>query len=112
MNERIKELYKEAVNSASAELHEWNKNWQPGKHTNFEYEKVLYKKFAELIVQECAGLIHLECEDFANGNCFHDDALWESVTTEYGKNKERGFDPIGMSIHFDKLLKKHFGVEE
>ena len=53
MNERIQELYKEAVNSASAELHEWNKNWQPGKHTNFEYEKVLYKKFAELIVREC-----------------------------------------------------------
>jgi hypothetical protein len=67
---------------------------------------------AELIVRECAGLIHLECKDFANGNCFHDDALWESVTTEYGKNKERGFDPVGMSIHFDKMLKKHFGVEE
>ena len=70
------------------------------------------EKFAELIVRECAGLIHLECKDFANGNCFHDDALWKSVTTEYGKNKERGFDPVGMSIHFDKLLKKHFGVEE
>ena len=54
MNERTEQLYKEAVNSASAELHEWNKNWQPGKHTNFEYEKVLYKKFAELIVKECA----------------------------------------------------------
>ena len=70
------------------------------------------EKFAELIVRECAGLIHLECKDFANGNCFHDDALWKSVTTEYGKNKERGFDPVGLSIHFDKLLKKHFGVEE
>lgn len=71
-----------------------------------------FEKFAELIVRECAGLIHLECKDFANGNCFHDDTLWKSVTTEYGKNKERGFDPVGMSIHFDKLLKKHFGVEE
>ena len=71
-----------------------------------------FEQFAELIVRECAGLIHLECKDFANGNCFHDDALWKSVTTEYGKNKERGFDPVGMSIHFDKLLKKHFGVEE
>ncbi len=58
MNERIEQLYKEAVNSASAELHEWNKNWQPGKHTNFEYEKVLYKKFAELIVQECVNVLH------------------------------------------------------
>ena len=57
MNERIKELYKEAVDLASAELHEWNKNWQPGKHTNFEYEKVLYKKFAELIVRECADTV-------------------------------------------------------
>jgi hypothetical protein len=34
------------------------------------------------------------------------------VTREYGKNKERGFDPIGMSIHFEKILKQHFGVEE
>ena len=70
------------------------------------------KKFAELIVRECAGVIHLESKDFANGNCFADDELWKSVTTEYGKNRERGFDPIGMSIHFEKILKKHFGVEE
>ena len=70
------------------------------------------EKFAELIVRECAGVVHLECKDFANGNCFHDDALWKSVTTEYGKNKERGFDPIGMSIHFEKILNQHFGVEE
>mgnify|MGYP000261087999 CR=1 FL=1 len=78
-------------------------------HASEEFD---YKKFAELIVKECAGLIRLECKDFANGNCFHDDELWKSVTTEYGKNKERGFDPVGMSIHFDKLLKEHFGVEQ
>lgn len=81
-------------------------------YNNQQCDPEVLDKFVELIVRECAGLIHLECEDFANGNCFHDDALWKSVTTEYGKNKERGFDPIGMSIHFDKMLKEHFGVEE
>lgn len=55
MNERIKQLYKEAVNSVSAELHNWNKNWQPG-NPNFEYEKVLYEKFAKLIVRQCADI--------------------------------------------------------
>ena len=82
----------------------------------FEDDKVrtdeVFERFAELIVRECITQIHLECEDFANGNCFADHALWESVTREYGENKERGFDPVGMSIHFDKMLKKHFGVEE
>jgi hypothetical protein len=60
MNERNKELYQMAVKSASAELHEWNKNWQPS-NPNFEYEKVLYKKFAELVVRECIGLAHDVC---------------------------------------------------
>lgn len=102
MNDRIVKLAKKAGLV--------NRRFMFGKY----YEDDLtdeQKKFAQLIVRECAGLIHLECEDFANGNCFHDDALWKSVTTEYGKNKERGFDPIGMSIHFNKMLKEHFGVE-
>ena len=96
MNERIREIYMEArrINDMSDNIME-----------------VWEFKFAELIVQECLEQIHLECEDFANGNCFADHALWESVTREYGENKERGFDPVGMSIHFDKMLKKHFGVE-
>ena len=72
MNERIEKLYKEAVNSASAELHEWNKNWRWGNHTNFEYEKVLYKKFAELIVRECSELMYGRDE---NGNCKDGDTI-------------------------------------
>ena len=96
MNERIKELVDQCYEYKEEILDVW-----------FNKEK-----FAELIVKECAGVIHLESKDFANGNCFADHELWKSVTTEYGKNRERGFDPIGMSIHFEKILKKHFGVEE
>ena len=73
MNERIEKLYKEAVALASAELHEWNKNWQPGKHTNFEYEKVLYKKFAELIVKECMAVANTYQN--RGGNCYVDDMI-------------------------------------
>lgn len=83
MNERTEQLYKEAVNSASAELHEWNKNWRWGNHTNFDYEKVLYKKFAELIVKECADYL---------------DAFNRENMVEEG---------IGGAE-----LKQHFGVEE
>ena len=98
MNERIKKLIEQCTVQEFSDC--------TGGFETFDKEK-----FAELIVRECAGVVHLECKDFANGNCFHDDALWKSVTTEYGKNKERGFDPIGMSIHFEKILKQHFGVE-
>jgi hypothetical protein len=70
------------------------------------------EKFAELIVRECIEQIKLECEDFENGNCFHNKDLWNLVTREYGINKERGFNPIGMSIHFESIIKHHFGVEE
>lgn len=96
MNERIRELIKQHSINITID--------------GLGYGEGNVESLVELIVRECAGLIHLECKDFANGNCFHDDALWKSVTTEYGKNKERGFDPVGMSIHFDKMLKEHFGV--
>ena len=98
MNERIKELAEQCVT---------RKFYVDNASEEFDYEK-----FAKLIMKECVGVLHLECKDFANGNCFHDDTLWKSVTTEYGKNKERGFDPIGMSIHFEKILTQHFGVNE
>jgi hypothetical protein len=85
MNERIQELYQMAVKSATAELREWNNNWQPSNH-NFEYEKVLYKKFAELIVRECARRSYLE----DSGNPEVEEAL------EFWR----------------KDMLKHFGVEE
>jgi hypothetical protein len=80
MNERNKELYQMAVKSASAELHEWNKNWQPSS-PNFEYEKVLYKKFAELIVRE---VLSVQEQFIAEGH-----NAW----------------------HLNKPTKEHFGVE-
>ena len=55
MNEHIAKLFKQAVSTASGDLHEWNKNWTPGC-PNFDYEKVLYEKFAEMIVKECVNI--------------------------------------------------------
>jgi hypothetical protein len=86
MNERNKELYQMAVKSASAELHEWNKNWQPS-NPNFEYEKVLYKKFAELVVRECK-------ENFGK--------VWY----------EQGLDIRGAELDkFMTRFEQHFGVK-
>ena len=94
MNERIQELCKEAVNSASAELHEWNKNWQPGKHTNFEYEKVLYKKFAELIVRECIKVSvpvldesYEDMDEFEKGWVEGQDVAVEKIKEHFGVEK-------------------------
>lgn len=99
MNERIRDLQIQAFAECKT----------------FEDDKIrtdeVFERFAELIVRECAEMILSECEDFENGNCFNDEALWKSVSREYGKNKERGFNPIGMGIHFGKMLKEHFGVE-
>lgn len=106
MKKRIRELAEQADRWAQEMT--WSADPRYGDRPKSD---LFEEKFAELIVRECAGVVHLECKDFANGNCFHDDALWKSVTTEYGKNKERGFDPIGMSIHFEKILTQHFGVE-
>ena len=111
MNERIKELAKQAFQKCIDENGFLNNTgWRINPDHYAESE--VFEKFAELIVQECIEQIHLECEDFENGNCFADDELWQLVTREYGKNKERGFNPVGMSLHFDKMLKKHFGVLE
>lgn len=70
MNKRIKQLWEQAKTS--------------GVHPQFgEYDKYSAEKFAELIVQECAGV----CEQYRG--------------TEWGKAAEC----IGDSI------REHFGVE-
>lgn len=81
MNEHIEKRFKQAVSSASGELHEWNKNWTPGC-PNFDYEKVLYEKFAELIIQECAKFV----------------------------SNDRLNDEYGQFVA--NRIKQHFGVEE
>jgi hypothetical protein len=65
VNEQIQKLHDQAAELTNAEQQEWNKNWVPGTR-NFQYEVALYKKFAELIVKECAKIAddcdELKCE--------------------------------------------------
>lgn len=65
MKEKIKELYDQAVSMASTELIEYNRSWKPDTRFEFDYEKVLYNMFAELIVKECARV------DSEINNCDH-----------------------------------------
>ena len=72
------------------------------------------RRFAQMVVMECIQTVLLECEDFENGNVFggkQGEELWNSVTREYGREKQRGFAPVSMGIHFSKVLKHHFGIE-
>jgi hypothetical protein len=77
----------------------------------FQVPPELMEKFAKLIVKECIDIIRDEMEDFANGNCFANQELWLNVTREYGNNKERGFDPVGIANHLEQILTEHFGVK-
>jgi hypothetical protein len=73
------------------------------------------EKFIKTIVNECIRRIHFNCEDFENGNVFGGEegqALFESITSEYGKSKERGFNPVLLAKFFDKDLKQYFGIKE
>ena len=59
MNEQIQDLYDQAVTHASSELGIWQTRWTTDS-PRFNYEKFLYKKFAELIVQECIDIAYKE----------------------------------------------------
>ena len=78
MNKRIKELYTKA--------NEWALYNYPPPVNPFEWEDLRSKKFAELIVQECARVC-LAQRDPANLN----------------------YKP---SVKFAEAVKEHFGVEE
>jgi len=72
--------------------------------------------FYGLMVRECIKMILFECEDFENGNVFGDgqdgEELWESVTEEYGTDKQRSFSPYKIGIHLEKVINKHFGIDD
>jgi hypothetical protein len=71
-------------------------------------------EFCRLVVKQCVEQIMLECEDFENGNVFggkDGEELWLSVTREYGKEKQRGFNPIGIAVHLSKMINKKFGLD-
>ena len=73
MNERIKELAEQAFDTAE---------YPADQRYRIEPNSSFYKKFAELIVQECAALFHLTFTD-----------------EQYQRR-------------IDKTIRKHFGVEE
>ena len=68
-------------------------------------------KYAQLIVEQCIELVNERCEDLANGDVLRDPVLWESVTREYGADKKRHFDPVGIAIDLASMLKQNFGVD-
>lgn len=86
MNERIKELEKQCWQSSQSE----------------PYALFDVNKFAELIVQECIGILETETElvkGYKSTACNDFDVRWHE----------------GKIEHFAKLIeksKKHFGVEE
>jgi len=84
MNERIKELVKQAT---TIEEHKWGVSYD-----NFDKEK-----FAELIVQECVGIT----DDLVNRNV---DGSWTSneLYTDYN----------GALFEVKRRIQEHFGVEE
>ena len=84
MNERIKELYDQALEEFKAE----------NKYATIIVPNLLQEKFAELIVRECIG----KCEPVL-------DEPYEDMS-EFGKGLVEGQD-----VAVEKI-KQHFGVEE
>ena len=92
MNNRIKELAKQAYQWAVTESKGGQNVCAPGSDYFLAMEK---KKFAELIVQECASICEL------NG---------QSYTHSFTPAKARLAE--STSNHCGLMIKKHFGVEE
>ena len=86
MNERIKELSKQAW--AWAEQQEY-------KDATQEFSDILEQKFAELIVKECTNYMNSRTED------------WDAKL-RWIFNDGSGY----MEVDVDSLLKEHFGVDE
>ena len=78
MNERIRELWDPAANASAA--------YPSGQNTSWETQVIFMKKFAELIIRECCG-----------------------VLTE---NVEVALDASGSPVYPEGLIYEHFGVEE
>jgi len=83
MNERIKELAEQALNEYSATY-----------HNEAKIPEAYLKKFAELIVRECAKAAYKYTDDSKNYE-HYDDIGWDCL-------------PGDLQSH----IKEHFGVEE
>ncbi len=88
MNERIKELAKEAAREMN----------ETGTYSEPKFQE----KFAELIVRECGNVLFDESERFSALYSEEDD--WQSAE-EYEIRSNQCIDNIAV-------IEKHFGVEE
>ena len=93
MNERIRELAKEALDYA-----EKNQSAEVPQH----WFKLYNEKFAELIVRECCQYLNSEAE-----------RLYALSTSEHRSDFKENFE-ICAEKCYDNIqgLKEHFGVEE
>lgn len=91
MNERIKQLFQEAIGYADK-----THTYTPEEGFNIQvWDKIRFEKFAELIVKECFTTIKQERYRHA-----------KALETEY----DDGYvDGLGRA---EKMLEEHFGVEE
>ena len=80
MNDKIKNLILDAQKEAAKET----------QANSFAYESLVYEKFAELIVEECAQAFKAEVD------------TWKEMKPYQGSMKRKGIQAI----------KQHFGVEE
>jgi hypothetical protein len=83
MNERIQELAEQAGLYVDLDGTPWP------RAMSAEESEAAYEKFAELIVQECAGLLEKDAES----------------------NYDEGTDVYDKLILESKWIKQHFGVE-
>ena len=104
MNERIQELAEQAKQYAINQLDETGEL--------HKYYDVYFKKFAELIVQECAQVLE------TNGDNQRTIRMTESTghdkTTDWMEGYEEAVKQYGGFLlkKNAKQIKKHFGVEE
>jgi hypothetical protein len=94
MNEKLKELRKQAAQFGQDDYNNRRRNRGPLYEEN-ELNDIVNQKFAELIVQECARYINERTQD------------WDA-DLRWIFNDGSGF----MDVDVTDLLNKHFGVEE
>ena len=95
MNERIIELRKEAYNLVQIDL---QTNWHDESVDSREHLKMVFEKFAELIVRECVEQIQICSEQIKNDDVYADDNIWPIMQSIV--------DAVAIDV------KQHFGVDE
>jgi hypothetical protein len=99
MNEKIKQLYNQAINEASEEMREWHTQWN-NKPPLFDYEKCLYGKFGDLLIKEA------EAKYFSEGYLAgKTDGINEGIQDCINHFEEHG-DMVSAGN-----LQSHFGIE-